>query len=54
MPSLETAARSIDSKQIAIAVTRSVATVQEGKGTLREPDGDEGLSRACGRDDRGG
>ncbi len=32
VPSLETAARSIDSKQIAIAVTRSVATVQEGKG----------------------
>jgi type IV pilus assembly protein PilC len=32
VPSLETAAKSIDSKQIAIAVTRSVATVQEGKG----------------------
>ena len=32
VPSLETAARSIDSKQIAIAVTRSVSTVQEGKG----------------------
>ncbi len=32
VPSLETAARSIDSKQIAIAVTRSVETVREGKG----------------------
>jgi type IV pilus assembly protein PilC len=32
VPSLETAARSIDSKSIAIAVTRSVETVREGKG----------------------
>ncbi len=32
VPSLETAAKSIDSKQIAIAVTRSVETVREGKG----------------------
>ena len=32
VPSLETAARSIDSKQIAKAVTRSVETVREGKG----------------------
>jgi len=32
VPSLETAARSIDSRQIANAVTRSVETVREGKG----------------------
>jgi type IV pilus assembly protein PilC len=32
VPSLETAAKSIDSKQIAIAVARSVETVREGKG----------------------
>ena len=32
VPSLETAARSIDSKQIAKAVARSVETVREGKG----------------------
>ena len=32
VPSLETAAKSIDSKSIAIAVTRSVETVREGKG----------------------
>jgi type IV pilus assembly protein PilC len=32
VPSLETAAKSIDSKQIAIAVSRSVETVREGKG----------------------
>jgi type IV pilus assembly protein PilC len=32
VPSLETAARSIDSRQIALAVTRSVETVREGKG----------------------
>ena len=32
VPSLETSARSIDSKQIALAVTRSVETVREGKG----------------------
>ena len=32
VPSLETAAKSIDSRQIAIAVTRSVETVREGKG----------------------
>ena len=32
VPSLETAARSIDSKQIALAVYRSVETVREGKG----------------------
>lgn len=32
VPSLETAAKSIDSKQIAIAVMRSVETVREGKG----------------------
>lgn len=32
VPSLETAARSIDSKQIAKAVTKSVETVREGKG----------------------
>jgi type IV pilus assembly protein PilC len=32
VPSLETAARSIDSKQIAKAVTRSVETVREGRG----------------------
>jgi type IV pilus assembly protein PilC len=32
VPSLETAARSIDSKQISLAVYRSVETVREGKG----------------------
>ena len=32
VPSLETAARSIDSRQIANAVYRSVETVREGKG----------------------
>jgi type IV pilus assembly protein PilC len=32
VPSLETAARSIDSRQIGIAVSRSVETVREGKG----------------------
>ena len=32
VPSLETAARSIDSRQIGIAVARSVETVREGKG----------------------
>lgn len=32
VPSLETAAKSIDSRQIAIAVYRSVETVREGKG----------------------
>jgi type IV pilus assembly protein PilC len=32
VPSLETAARSIDSRQISNAVTRSVETVREGKG----------------------
>jgi len=32
VPSLETAARSIDSKQISLAVFRSVETVREGKG----------------------
>ncbi len=32
VPSLETAAKSIDSRQIAIAVMRSVETVREGKG----------------------
>jgi type IV pilus assembly protein PilC len=32
VPSLETAARSIDSKQISLAVHRSVETVREGKG----------------------
>jgi type IV pilus assembly protein PilC len=32
VPSLETAARAIDSRQIGLAVTRSVETVREGKG----------------------
>jgi type IV pilus assembly protein PilC len=32
VPSLETAAKSIDSKQISLAVYRSVETVREGKG----------------------
>ena len=32
VPSLETAARAIDSKQIGLAVFRSVETVREGKG----------------------
>jgi type IV pilus assembly protein PilC len=32
VPSLETAAKSIDSRQIALAVHRSVETVREGKG----------------------
>jgi len=32
VPSLETAARSIDSRQVAAAVLRSVETVREGKG----------------------
>jgi type IV pilus assembly protein PilC len=35
VPSLETAARSIDSKQVANAVLRSVETVREGKGLAR-------------------
>ncbi|MDE1177498.1 MAG: type II secretion system F family protein [Edaphobacter sp.] len=35
VPSLETAARSIDSKQVANAVFRSVETVREGKGLAR-------------------
>lgn len=35
VPSLETAARSIDSRQVANAVLRSVETVREGKGLAR-------------------
>jgi type IV pilus assembly protein PilC len=35
VPSLETAARSIDSRQVASAILRSVGTVREGKGLSR-------------------
>lgn len=35
VPSLETAARSIDSRQVASAVLRSIETVREGKGLAR-------------------
>jgi type IV pilus assembly protein PilC len=35
VPSLETAARSIDSRQVASAILRSVETVREGKGLAR-------------------
>ena len=54
VPSLETAARSIDSRQIANAVYQSVETVREGKGLSASLAADEGVSGAGDRDDRGG
>ncbi len=46
VPSLETAARSIDSRQIGNAVFASVETVREGKGLVGESGADEGVSGA--------
>ena len=46
VPSLETAARSIDSRQIGNAVYRSVETVREGKGLSDSLAADEGVSGA--------
>ena len=49
VPSLETSARAIDSRQIGNAVYKSVETVREGKGLSVSLAGDEGVSRAGDR-----
>ena len=51
VPSLETAAKAIGSRQISGAVYRSVETVREGKGLSYSAGADEGLSGAGDRDD---